>query len=315
MTVKKFQLLAMDVTVGAGYVRTPEGNLIAIYPSDPDGVPMTELEMETSITHPGFPYGFEDLREKGLFFPTIQDVRKELRFKRVYPVREPLTPQWDPKRNLMRFATHKQLERLLNRAFQEFIPDRKFTVALRIAEGMQYAKNTNLTLCEKASDVAMEVLASANLASEHKDVARNVLNIWEEKIEGIISGSGLYSWEDVSQFLKIAKKNVINKLLNQINESTDFKDLSERKMSRLEYYSDIVYIIKEGLTNKIGKTIPIPRDVIERLNDLKKLKDFGERYTVPTSIPNNKYGLGLATERRFLGRVHHQDLSLCGAME
>lgn len=181
MKMKRFQLLAMDVVAGAGFVRMPEGDLIAIYPSDPEGVPMTELEMETSITHPGFPYGFEDLREKSLFFTSIADVRKELRQNRVHPIHKPLIPQWDPKRNLMWFATQQQLERLLTRAFQEFIPDREFTAALRIAEGMQYAKNTSLTLCGEAANVARRVLASTDITPEHKDVVHRILALWREK--------------------------------------------------------------------------------------------------------------------------------------
>ena len=183
MIAKRFQLLAIDVTAGAGFVRTPEWELIAIYPFAPGGVPMTELEMETSITHRGFPYGFEDLREKSLFFISIAEVRKELKRNRVYPVYKPLIPRWDAQRSLMWFATKQQLEQLLNRAFYEFIPTRKFTSALRVAEGMQYATKANLRLCGEAADVARNVLAATDIP-EHKDVAHRILALWREKLKG-----------------------------------------------------------------------------------------------------------------------------------
>jgi len=272
MTAKRFQLLAMDVVAGAGFVRTPQGGLIAIYPSDPEGVPMTELEMEASITRPGFPYGFGDLRGERVFFNSIADVREELRRKRVYPVYEPLIPQWDPKRNLMRFATEQQLERLLIRAFQEFIPAREFTAALRVAEGMQYAKNTSLTLCAMAADVARNICTATDSTSEHKEVAHRVLNIWREKLGCVLRDPKLYSRrQEVNQFLETAKEDNLKKLLGQIEGSLNFLE------EDLRFKDSIASRIKERAI-KVGNEELTRRAevVLKKIDELNRINAFCE---------------------------------------
>lgn len=289
MTAKRFQLLAIDVTAGAGFVRTPKGELIVIYPSAPEGVPMTELEMETSITHPGFPYGFEDLREKGLFFISIVEVRKELKRNRVYPVHKPLIPRWDAQRSLMWFATNQQLEQLLNRAFHEFIPTRKFTSALRVAEGMQYAKNANLTLSAMTANVARDVLDATDTTLEHKNVARRTLALWREKLICMLTNPDLHSWQEICQFLEIAKEDDFKELLEQIEKSRDF---SEEVLELHHYISSVIKDRAKKMDDE--ELLRETERILEKVSGCSRVNDFIKRYedgsaqNQPTPV---KYGV------------------------